>query len=188
MFLLDITQLPSAIGSNAAQTVVYAIPLEFQLFFYGSLLADLLIFAFVFYKLYKDMTSMWSLHRVADHLYELRKLPLSAVKDNKMNFSKEDIHEITTRVAILKRPLGINVPFVLTRSDFAGTVDIDDPRDPLKKKEYIHPEVFAEGLQAAAEKILTTVRVERDKWNILLILVAGVGIGYILAQVLGKSL
>jgi hypothetical protein len=184
MFLPFILDIATPTVTETAQTVVYALPPEYQLIQYILFGVIGIETALIVWSLYRDLTSLWCIDRIADGLFRIKKIAMKKVKDNKFMFKKESrTHEITTRVNILKRPLGINVPMVFVRSDFAGTVDLADPRNP--KNQYIDPKVFAESLLAEAEKQLQTVHIEKKPLDFILPMLAGGGLVMIIAMMLG---
>lgn len=177
--------LPLAdVVSPVAQQIIYVIPPEYQYLNFALIGIVVLETLYIVWKLYKDFTSIWCIDELSDGLFRIKKIPLKKVKENKIPFGKDDKREITTRVGILKRPLGINVPLAFTRWFWAGTVPLLDPRKP-PKDQYIDPKVFSEALLSEAEKQLQTVHIEKKPLDFILPMLAGAGVMLIIAMFLG---
>lgn len=165
---------------DVATQVVYRIPPEIQLFVWASVIFDVIIFAFMFWTLYRDFTYTHVLYRDGD-VFNIKKISPRKTLDNKLKLAKDRIHEITTKVKLLKKPFGIYVPFFMARHDFAGTCDLADPCDP--KKDYIEPKVFSVALAGVPEKELQTIRIDKQRGEIIGYIAIGVIIGAIVVMV-----
>ena len=181
--LADITNI-----GEVAQTIVYVIPPEFEIMFWGSLIFDVIIFAYLFYTIYKDMTGIWAIDETTENSYKLRRFSAKDIKagmlTDRADKKNPRTFTISTKVGMLKKPLGIYVPFYLLKSEVAGTTSLLDPRDPDKKSLYFSPEVLAKGLECKAEQELTTVRIDKGGGEIIGFVALGIVAGILIDKFL----
>lgn len=164
------TSLPSIFGFDAVTVLLI-----------GSLSFDVIIFAYLAYTMYRDMTGIWAVIEDSDVAY-LKRFSGKALKERQLH-DKENVYQIITKPKLLLKPFGISVPCFYINRNIACTVELNDPRDPEKK--YVTPATLSKGLDTTAEDALQTVHIDRGTPELIGYIGIGAVIGFIACKLLG---
>lgn len=168
-------QIPQNVGSWLPVLAFY------DIIVIASIVFDIIIFIYLIWTLYRDTTGVHVLIEDSDVVF-LKRFSNKDVINNQIKDGSR-VYQVITKPKLLLKILGINVPCFYVKRDIACTVELNDPRDPVKK--YLSPQVLEKGLDTTAEVALQTVRVEKGTVEVIGYIGLGVVIGFVAVKLLG---